>query len=119
MACPRPDNEGEPLGVHCPCPAGRIGELSYLRGEPVQRSEETWATASSREAPTAPSVVRGVPIIPDVQFRKDDEFAITYLIGNPKKKYWVIPDPDSEVPLKPNAEPGHAAAVVDVCVLAH
>lgn len=38
-ACPRPDNDGDPQGVLCFCPAGSIGELSYLRGKPVRRSE--------------------------------------------------------------------------------
>lgn len=92
-------------------------ELSYIRGEPVRMREETWATASSRESPTAPFVVRGVPIIPDTQFRKDDDIAIIYLIGEPNKNDRVIPDTNSEVRLKPNDAHGHAAAFLGVCVL--
>ena len=78
---------------------------------------EARAMTSSREEPTAPSVVRGVPIIPDAQFRDDNALAIIYMIGDPKKSDWVIPDTNSEFLIKPNDEFEHAAAFLGcVCI---
>lgn len=117
-ACPRvPDNAGDPQGVLCLCVAGSIGELSYLRGEPVQRREGTWATTRSREELPAPSVASCVPIMLDVPFRNDEGIAITYLIGGATRNGWAISDKTSLL-LKPNDEHGHSVACWGACVLA-
>lgn len=73
----------------------------------------------SGEEPAAPSVVTGVPIILDIECIGAGETTITGFVGEAPRTDWIFPDPNSQVPLKPNEGDAHSTAIWGMRFLLH